>query len=117
MHPALFVDRLARLLRFVPVAVHDAVTAGQQFSALPAPHDPTVGVDDLDLQMRMNGADRGDAPFERIVAAALEADRARLRHAIADRHFAHVHVRDHAFHDFNRAGAPAMTPVRSDERS
>ena len=63
-----------------------------------------VVVDDLDLEMRLDAPDRRDAPLDRIVAGALEADRARLGHAVGDRHLAHVHLVDHLPHHLDRAG-------------
>src|SRR3954451_17486696 len=35
----------------------------------------------------------------------LETDRARFRHAVCDGDLFHVHVTDHAFHDFNWTGS------------
>ena len=54
--------------------------------------------------MRLDPPDRRDAAVEGIVAGALETDRARLRHAVGDGHFAHMHAVDDPAHDLNRAG-------------
>ena len=63
----------------------------------------------------MDAADGRDAPLERIVGAALEADRAGLGHAVGDRDLAHVHLaRRTRFITSIGQGEPAMMPVRSD---
>ena len=49
-------------------------------------------IDDLDLDMRMNAPDGGDAALQRIVGRALEADRAGFGHAVGDGDLAHVHL-------------------------
>jgi hypothetical protein len=62
VHPAPRVDRLRRLLRFVPVAEHHAVAAGAQFARLTArPGHARHRVDDLDLDVRHDAADRAGA--------------------------------------------------------
>src|SRR3569833_1281103 len=67
-------------------------------------------VDVFDLQVRMDAAHRGYATLDRVVGAALEADRARLRHAVSNRDLLHVHITDDAFHDFDRAGRTGHDP-------
>jgi len=61
----------------VPAArenVGDQVTSGPFRNNLPLlgrggpRHDLTVSIDDFDLQMRMDAADRADAPIERLIA-------------------------------------------------
>ena len=52
----------------------------------------------------MDAADRGDAAFQRIVQRGLEADRARLRHAIGDGDVAQMHQLHHPAHHLHRAG-------------
>jgi hypothetical protein len=52
--------------------------------------------------MRLDASDRRDAPIERIVVCALEADRARFGHAVGDRHFAHVHAINDPPHHLDR---------------
>ncbi len=65
VHPAAVVQHLGGLLRFVPVAQHDAVAARAQFTGLAARHDLALEIDDLHLDVRMNAADRRHAPFHR----------------------------------------------------
>ena len=60
--------------------------------------------------MRLDAPDRRDAPLERVIIGALEADRARFRHAIGNGHFAHVHRADHFSHDFDRTGRAGHDP-------
>ena len=54
--------------------------------------------------MRLDAPDGRDAPLERIVGRALEADRAGLGHAVGDGDLAHMHLRDGALHHLDRAG-------------
>src|SRR6185503_11506140 len=87
VHPTLRVDGLPGLVFVVPVAVHHAVAARQQLAPLTERRDAAFRVDDLHFEMRMNGAYGRNALLQRIVTVALEADRARFRHAVADRDF------------------------------
>src|SRR6516225_1472507 len=60
VHPAGGVDRLGGLVRLVPVAEHHRVAAGAQLARLAARHgQPGVRVDQLDLEVRVDPADRG----------------------------------------------------------
>ena len=79
------------LVLVVPIALHHRIAAGAEFAALADRHSRAVGVDDLDLDMRMDAADGRDALFERIVDMALERDRAGLGHAVGDGHLGHMH--------------------------
>jgi hypothetical protein len=42
--------------------------ARTKFARRSARHDLTVSIEDLDLQMRMDAADRADAPLDRLIA-------------------------------------------------
>ena len=64
VHPAGGVDRLGGAQRVVPVAAHDRVAAGAQLAGEPARDDAAVLVDQLDLEMRVDAADGGDAAVE-----------------------------------------------------
>ena len=44
------------------------MAARTKFARRSARHDPTVSIDDLDLQMPMDAADRADAPLDRLIA-------------------------------------------------
>jgi hypothetical protein len=39
-----------------------------KFARRSARHDRTVSIDEIDLPMRMNAADRADAPLDRLIA-------------------------------------------------
>src|SRR4029434_8757087 len=68
VHPARLVDGLAGGLGVVPVAEHDHVPAGAQLARGVAGDDPpAVGVDDLDLDVRVNPAYGGDPLVDRVV--------------------------------------------------
>jgi hypothetical protein len=47
---------------------HYRIAARTKFARRSARHDLTVSIDDLDLQMRMDAADRADAPLDRRIA-------------------------------------------------
>ena len=64
MHPTCRIDGLGRTLRVVPVSEHDQIPSSEQFARLAARDDPSIGVDNLDLYMRMDGADGADPTFE-----------------------------------------------------
>src|SRR6266404_4352568 len=104
VHPAVGIKHVGGLLSLVPISQHDAVATGAQFAGFAAGHHAALEVDDLDLDMRMNAPDGGHPPLQRIVGGALEADRAGLGHAVADRHLAHVHLLVDAPHHLDRAG-------------
>ena len=53
--------------------------------------------------MRLHATDRGHPQLDGIVDRALGRNRRCLRHAIGDRHFAHVHLVDDALHHLDRA--------------
>src|SRR6185437_9832593 len=104
MHPPDLVDRRAAPFRILPIAAHDAIAARAQLAGFAYRHDASGLVDDLDLDMRMDAPDRGDAALDRIVDARLEGDRARFGHAVGDGNFAHMHLLDDASHGLDRAG-------------
>ena len=119
MHPAVGVDRLARLLLVLPVAEHHRVAAGAELPRL-APRQRVAGerVDDLDLEVRAHPADRADLALEGVVAAGLGGDRRGLGHAVGDRHLVDAGV-DQLLHHLLRArgaghdaGAHAREVVR-----
>ena len=58
--------------------------------------------DDIDFRVRMNFADGADAFVEGRIGAGLKTDGAGFGHAVANFNFAHVHLRVHFFHDFDR---------------
>ena len=88
----------------VPVAEHHAVAARAQLAPLADRHHlARRRIDDLDLHVRMHLADRADLLGERRADARLRADRARLGHAVGDRHLAHVHQRLDLLHHLDRA--------------
>ena len=100
-YPVGFVNRLGGAVGIVPVAGHDAVTAGQQFARHTARHDPPLLVDDLDLDMRQDAADRRHPPLERIVDRGLEAHRAGLGHAVGDGDLVEMHLVLDPFHQLD----------------
>src|ERR1700733_14117568 len=104
MHPAGRVDRLGCALLVVPVAEHHRIAAGAEFTWRATRHDAAFAVDDLDLHVRMHAPDSRDTPLQRIIQRRLRADRACLRHAVADGHLGQVHVTDAAAHHLDRAG-------------
>jgi hypothetical protein len=110
MHPVPLINRLRGLVDIVPVAQHHRIAARAQLAGSPGGNNASLAVDDFDLDMRMNAADRADAPLERIVARGLRAHRARLRHAVGDGHLAHVHLGDAAAHDLDRARRASHDP-------
>src|SRR5262249_660619 len=67
VHPAAGVDRLGGLLGVAPVPLHDRVAAGAELARRARRHDAAVGVDDLDLHMRVDAADAADALLQGIV--------------------------------------------------
>src|SRR5262249_41143111 len=91
VHPAIGVENIGGLFLLLPITEHDAVAAGAELAAFAALDDLAVEIDDLDLDMRMDASNCGDAPLERIVDGALEADGAGLGHAVSDGDLAHVH--------------------------
>ena len=104
MHPAARVDRLAGRLLVVPVAPHDDVAAAAQLARRPTRHDHAGGrVDDLDLDVRVDPADGGHPPLERVVGRALGGDGRGLCHAVGNRHLGDVHHGLHLFHHLDRA--------------
>src|SRR5574337_62687 len=104
VQPAVLVDRLGGARLVFPVAVHHAVAAGAELAGH-ARRDRRAGVrvDDLDLDVRLHGADGGHALVERRVGPALATDRAGLGHAVGNRHLGHVHVADDPLHHLGRA--------------
>ena len=66
-------------------------------------HQPGLRVDDLDLDVRVHPADRGDPPLHVVVGAGLGRHRRRLGHPVADRDLGHVHLADHPLHHLDRA--------------
>src|SRR4029079_7186385 len=82
VHPAGGVDRLARALVVLPVAAHHRVATRAQLARVADGDDAAVAVDDLDLEVRLDAADRRDAALEGVVEARLERDRRRLGHAV-----------------------------------
>jgi hypothetical protein len=54
--------------RIVPAAQHYRIAARTKFARSSARHDPAVSIDDLDLQTRVDAADRADAPLDRLIA-------------------------------------------------
>ena len=100
----------------VPIAEHHRIAARAEFARRAARHDAAFGIDDLDLDMRLNAADGGDAALQRIVARGLGADRAGLGHAIGDGDFAHVHSSMQRLITSIGQGEPAMMPVRSERK-
>src|SRR5580658_1632565 len=74
VHPAGGIDRFFRPLGIAPIAQHYRIAAGQEFARRVRRHDPPFGIDDLDLEMRQDGADRADPQIRRRVGCGLEAD-------------------------------------------
>jgi hypothetical protein len=76
VHPAFFVDGLAGPLLVAPVAKHHRVTAGAELAGLTTFHERVgVGVDDLDLDMRMHPPDRGGSTLQVVVDQCLARHR------------------------------------------
>src|SRR6202007_1365565 len=100
------VPNLGRHRVIGPVTEHHGVTARAQFAGSATRHDAPLRIYDLDLTMRMDAPDSGDAPLYRVVSAALETDRGGLGHAVGDRYLPHVHPVDRASHHFHRTRAP-----------
>src|SRR6185437_5392461 len=105
VHPAIAVDRLARARLVVPVAAHHRIAAGAELAGLAGYHGPAAfGVDDLDLQVRLDLAHRAHPALQRRIGRALAAHRAGLGHAVGDGDLAHVHPVDDLLHHLDRAG-------------
>ena len=102
VHPAGGIDDLASPQIVPPIADHDGIAPGAKLARLAPLHHPSPIIDDLRFQVGHDPSHGRDAKRRRVVAPRLETDRARLRHAIGDRHRAHVHFRDHALHHFGR---------------
>ena len=58
---------LGRFVDVVPIAAHDGIAARAELARRAARHDAAVQIDDLHLDMRVDAADRGDAPLDRVV--------------------------------------------------
>ena len=102
MHPAGGVDCLARSLLIVPVTEHDRIAAGHQLAGHPTRHDAACGIDDFDLDMRLDPAYGPNPALHWVVGRALKADRAGFGHPVGDRDLADVHQLDRPLHDFDR---------------
>src|SRR5260370_21681507 len=103
MHPAIGVEHVGGFFSLIPIAQHDAVAAGAEFAAFAAGHDAAFEIDDLDLDMGVNAADRGHPALQRVVGRALKTDRAGLGHAVGDRHLAPTHAFIDPPHHLHRA--------------
>ncbi len=91
-----------------PIAPHDAVAPGQELAGDAGRNDAAVPIDDLHLYMRLDAPDRRHTALQGIVMRALEADRARLGHAVGDGELSHVHALDDAPHHLVRRIALPM---------
>ena len=111
MHPALSVDRLGRTLGVVPVALHHDVAAGQELARLtPRDRSPGVGIDDLDLDVRVHLAYGGAAILERLLAQRLRGDRGGLGHAEGDAHLGDPHLGADPLHHLDRTRRAGHDP-------
>jgi hypothetical protein len=102
-------------LLVVPIAEHHRIAARAEFARRAGRHDAALGVDDLDLDMRLDA--RPTVATRRSSGSSverLEADRAGFGHAVGDGDLAHVHLRRCTrFITSIGQGEPAMMPVRS----
>ena len=103
MHPAGRIDGFPGPDLVIPIAEHDRVSPGAQLPGFAARHQMPVAVDNLDFEMRLYPSDRRHTKLQRIVAAALKADRTGFGHPVGDRYLAHVHLRRDFLHDLDRA--------------
>src|SRR5713101_1849225 len=102
VHPSFGVDGFLRAGLVSPIPQHHRIAARAKLAGLAARHDLALAIDDLDLEVRLNAADRGYAQIDRIVATALETHRTGLRHPVCDGDFGHVHPRHHLLHHLDR---------------
>src|SRR5450432_179865 len=111
VHPAVGVDCFAGLGLVVPIAQHHRVSARAELTGFTARQGPAIVADDLYFKVGLNLADRGDSQLDRVVAAALEAHRTRLSHAVGDRDFGHVHLGHDLFHHLRWARCSSHDPA------
>jgi hypothetical protein len=117
VEPAIAVDRRGRGLRHLVIALHDVVATSDEFAS-DAIGDGLVGrwIDDAAfdagssrptvLTLTRSGLRRGSGAAGRALGLAKD-----------DRDLVHVHAVDDLLHDLDRAGEPAMMPVRMWEKS
>ncbi|SKU35730.1 Uncharacterised protein [Mycobacteroides abscessus subsp. abscessus] len=104
MHPAIGVEHLLGVLLVVPVAEHHRIATRAQLTGLPALHRlSAVGVDNLDLDMRMRAPDCRGAPLQVIVEECLTGDRRGFCHAVCDGDPGHMHFIDAPLHHLDGA--------------
>src|ERR1700694_604344 len=101
MHPTVF-DGVRGLFGFIPISQHNRVTTHTDLSMFVELYDGAAFIDDFHLDVGMDPADRGNAPFQAIVYAGLKRDRTGLRHAVRNRYFGQPHVIYQAFHHLDR---------------
>ncbi len=104
VHPAIGVDGLGRAVGVVPVARHHRIASRAELAGLSSADGLAgLGIDDLDLDVGMDSADRADALVDRVIGGGLRAHRGGLGHPVGDGHLIHVHLVDGLFHDLDRA--------------
>src|SRR5260370_24766390 len=72
VHESGAVDRLGGRLLGGPVAAHHAVAARQELARDAGRDDAALGIDDLDLEVRLDAPDGAAAPLAPLVGPALE---------------------------------------------
>src|SRR4029079_12045579 len=101
MHPTVF-DAVRGLFGFIPVSQHNRVTTHADLSVFVELYDGAAFIDGFHLDVGMDAADRGNAPFQAVFYAGLKRDRTGLRHAVRNRYFGQPHVAYQAFHHLDR---------------
>src|SRR6266567_3039554 len=98
--PTMFTYPSSRMAARSPVCIQRAESMAR---AVASGHGcARARIDDLALDVGMNGSNRGDARFERIIRRGLKGNRRGFRHPVADRHLGHVHALRHLAHHVNR---------------
>jgi hypothetical protein len=110
VHPTGDVNGLSGTFGIVPIALHHAVATRQELTRSARGDNTPLSVDNLHLDVWLHPPDRGDAPLQRVVRGALEADRAGFGHAVGNRHLLHMHGLIDPLHDLNRAGGAGHNP-------
>src|SRR4030095_10760544 len=62
VHPAAGIDGLGGLLGVAPIALHDRIAAGAEFTRRARRDNAAFRVDDLHFHMRVDAAEDADAP-------------------------------------------------------
>src|SRR5260370_4297882 len=105
MPPPIRVDHLVRVLVVVPVPAHHRITPCTYLTRNARQYRLTgCRIDNLELNVGVNGANRRYSSVQRGISIALTACRASLGHSVSNRDFGQVHPFDHPFHQLDRTG-------------